>query len=53
MAEWSVLESDSDEEGSLQVSVQLGVLRIPPDRLLHLMRVCLHTHTLVHCYNTY
>ncbi len=41
--------SDSEEEGSLQVSVQLGGLKIPPDRLLHLMRVGVHTlisHTL-------
>ncbi len=39
MAEWSVPESESEEEKSMEVSVQLGGLKIPPERLLHLMRV--------------
>ncbi|XP_064392133.1 uncharacterized protein LOC135339793 [Halichondria panicea] len=46
MAEWIVPGSDSEEEGSLQVSVQLGGLKIPPDRLLHLMRQVESNHTL-------
>lgn len=46
MAEWSVPESESEEEKSMKVSVQLGGLKIPPERLLHLMRVSWpHTYT--------